>query len=182
MEKISRELIGFLIVEAIFLLLKHSHEISLRILSLLACPSYSNAESTGKGKQRAEAAAESEVVVKATVSGADVALVMEKMGLSQEQEVVMEELWGPEEIAALFQEQGASIEEAKEAFAVFDENRDGYVDAGELQRALCRLGFGNERDCFGLDSCRNMIAVHDENRDGLIDFNEFFKMVECSFN
>ncbi|KAJ3705766.1 hypothetical protein LUZ61_009471 [Rhynchospora tenuis] len=83
-----------------------------------------------------------------------------------------------EEVSDLFEEKEPSLEEAKEAFSVFDSNSDGFIDASELQRVLSELGFKAE---VGLDECQGMIEVHDENKDGRIDFNEFLKFLERGF-
>ncbi|KAG9159640.1 hypothetical protein Leryth_013616 [Lithospermum erythrorhizon] len=51
---------------------------------------------------------------------------------------------------------------------LFDENRDGFIDANELQRVLLALGFNEGSE---LENCKRMIRVHDENDDDKIDFN-----------
>lgn len=109
---------------------------------------------------------------------ADVEMVMGKLGIfcSQEGEKLQERL-GVDELSRLFEEKEPSLEEVKEAFYVFDENRDGFIDAKELQRVLCALGLmeGSE-----LENCIKMIRSFDENGDGRIDFNEFVKFMENS--
>jgi len=61
-----------------------------------------------------------------------------------------------------------------EAFKVFDEDRDGYISARELQVVLGKLGFseGNE-----IDRVEKMITSVDRNRDGRVDFFEFKDMM-----
>ncbi|KAF9626224.1 hypothetical protein IFM89_031351 [Coptis chinensis] len=85
---------------------------------------------------------------------------------------------GLHELSVLFEEKEPSVEEVKEAFDIFDENRDGFVDASELQRVICSLGF---KEGSKLVDCETMIRAFDENRDGKIDFNEFVKLMENSF-
>lgn len=75
------------------------------------------------------------------------------------------------------EEENPRLEEVKEAFDVFDENRDGFICAEELQKVLCALGFS---EGFELDRCMRMIAVFDENGDGRIDFAEFVRLMESS--
>jgi calmodulin len=75
---------------------------------------------------------------------------------------------GFDEAAALFDE-----EEARAAFAVFDRDGDGFIDAGELGSVLRSLGLGS-----GAEECRRMINAYDEDRDGRIDFREFVKLME----
>ncbi|KAK9188953.1 hypothetical protein WN944_020358 [Citrus x changshan-huyou] len=80
--------------------------------------------------------------------------------------------------ALLFEEKEPSLEEVKDAFDVFDENKDGFIDALELQRVLCILGM---KEGFQLENCKKMIKTFDENGDGSIDFKEFVKFMESSF-
>jgi calmodulin len=61
---------------------------------------------------------------------------------------------------------------------VFDENKDGFIDAKELQRVLSALGL---KDRAAMDDCKKMIRVFDENDDGRIDFDEFVKFMEGTF-
>lgn len=83
-----------------------------------------------------------------------------------------------DEISSLFEESEPSLVEVKEAFDVFDENRDGFIDAKELQRVLCILGL---KEGSELENCRKMIRNYDINGDGRIDFNEFLKFMETTF-
>lgn len=85
---------------------------------------------------------------------------------------------GSGELSRLFEEKEPSLEEVKEAFDVFDENKDGFIDAMELQRVLCTLGM---KEGFELENCKKMIETYDENVDGRIDFKEFVKFMESSF-
>ncbi|KAE8661336.1 putative calcium-binding protein CML30 [Hibiscus syriacus] len=84
---------------------------------------------------------------------------------------------GCEEISGLFEEE-PSLEEVKETFDVFDVNRDGFIDAEELQRVLCVLGL---KQGLKLENCIKMIQTFDEDGDGRIDFQEFVKLMENSF-
>ncbi|KAK6153003.1 hypothetical protein DH2020_012642 [Rehmannia glutinosa] len=78
----------------------------------------------------------------------------------------------------LFEEENPSLDEVKEAFDVFDNNRDGFIDAMELQKVLCALGLNEGLE---MENCQRMIGVFDENGDGRIDFDEFVKFMESSF-
>ncbi|KAM7268637.1 hypothetical protein ACFE04_010803 [Oxalis oulophora] len=80
---------------------------------------------------------------------------------------------GSREIESIFDED-PSLEEAKEAFDMFDENNDGVIDAGELLKVLCTFGFVEISEF----ECRKMIKTFDRNRDGMIDFQEFIKLLE----
>ncbi|KAE8730865.1 putative calcium-binding protein CML30 [Hibiscus syriacus] len=85
---------------------------------------------------------------------------------------------GMADIGGLFEEEEPSLMEVKEAFDVFDENKDGFIDADELRNALFSLGFIKEAQG---DDCERMIQGFDDNLDGRIDFNEFVKVLERSF-
>ncbi|KAF7802998.1 putative calcium-binding protein CML45 [Senna tora] len=97
----------------------------------------------------------------------EVEMVMGKLGLfcSPESEE-LKEGYGFNEICGVFDEEEARLEEVKEAFDVFDENRDGFIDAGELQRVLCVLGL---KEATEMENCHKMIARFDENGDGRIE-------------
>ncbi|KAK2994309.1 hypothetical protein RJ640_001496 [Escallonia rubra] len=72
--------------------------------------------------------------------GGDLGMVMEKLGISGDLDgdKLLDRL-GSEDIENLFIE-AERLEEVKEAFDVFDENNDGYIDAKELEKILCKLG------------------------------------------
>ncbi|CAN6210691.1 unnamed protein product [Urochloa humidicola] len=83
---------------------------------------------------------------------------------------------GFEEAAALFEEEEATVEEARAAFAVFDRDGDGFIGAAELRSVLGSLGFRGA----AADECQRMIDAYDEDKDGRIDFHEFVKLMETS--
>ncbi|PKA47096.1 putative calcium-binding protein CML30 [Apostasia shenzhenica] len=173
----SSELFGFfLLLEPILFAFSRFRKLSTRFLSLLSHPPRIPAmQAASKSRLREAGRAEAEML---TVSREDVELVMEKMGLREVGDGEnMKEYLNSEEISAIFEEE-PSLEEVKAAFSVFDENGDGFVDAGELQRVLCKLGFAER---MALDSCEEMISLHDGNGDGMIDFGEFVKFMESSF-
>ncbi|KAL8248748.1 hypothetical protein R6Q59_005616 [Mikania micrantha] len=78
----------------------------------------------------------------------------------------------------MFDEEQPRLDEVKEAFDVFDENKDGYIDARELLRVLSALGLMGNVD---MDDCKKMIRVFDNNSDDRIDFDEFVKFMEGTF-
>ncbi|GFY82980.1 calcium-binding EF-hand family protein [Actinidia rufa] len=81
-------------------------------------------------------------------------------------------------MTSLFEEKEPGLDEVKEAFDVFDENRDGFLDAREIQRVLYNLGF---KDGLEIERCKRMIDAFDDNGDGRIDFKEFVKLMENMF-
>lgn len=103
----------------------------------------------------------------------------EKMMTVEEVRMTMEELAGLEEkIDGLFEEGEPSLEEVKAAFALFDKNEDGFIDASELRNVLCGLSLAEASEA----ECTNMITSFDDDKDGRIDFCEFVKLLDRSFS
>lgn len=79
-----------------------------------------------------------------------------------------------EEVLGELEDMSKRSELLREAFKIFDEDGDGYIDALELKRVL---------DCLGLDkgwdmnTIENMVKVVDLNFDGKVDFTEFELMM-----
>ncbi|MED6162937.1 hypothetical protein PIB30_075185 [Stylosanthes scabra] len=89
-------------------------------------------------------------------------------GLLEGDEVPVEEVLGE------LEDMSKRNELLHEAFKIFDEDGDGYIDAMELKRVL---------DCLGLDkgwdmnTIEKMVKVVDLNLDGKVDFGEFELMM-----
>ncbi|CAN1183499.1 Probable calcium-binding protein CML46 [Linum perenne] len=114
------------------------------------------------------------------MSREDVEVVMGKVGFffNPESQNHIQSM-GNGKILELFDKEEPSLGEIKEAFDVFDVNRDGFIDEeAELQRVMFQLGLKEEVE---IDSCRKMIKAFDENGDGRIVFSEFIKFMEKSF-
>ena len=71
-------------------------------------------------------------------------------------------------------ETGSDPDELKEAFEVFDTDRDGRISAEELLRVFKAIG--DER-CT-LEECRRMIEGVDRNGDGFVCFEDFSRMMD----
>ncbi|GFZ12111.1 calcium-binding EF-hand family protein [Actinidia rufa] len=84
--------------------------------------------------------------------------------------------WARMRLRLCFENEEVDLEDAKEAFKVFDENCDGFIDASELKKVVCSLGFGE----ISKLECEKMILAFDDNGDGRIDFGEFAKLLENS--
>lgn len=65
--------------------------------------------------------------------------------------------------------------ELKEAFDVFDKDKDGLISVEELGSVLCSLGLneGNK-----VEDCKAMIRKVDVDGDGMVNFDEFKKMMK----
>lgn len=109
----------------------------------------------------------------------DVVMVMKSLGLSTEHESEgLQKQYSSEELSNLFEEKEPSLEEVKQAFDVFDENRDGFIDPIDLQRVMTVLGL---KQGSNFENCRRMIRSFDGNKDGRIDFYGFVKFMENNF-
>ncbi|WMV06681.1 hypothetical protein MTR67_000066 [Solanum verrucosum] len=64
------------------------------------------------------------------------------------------------------------MENLKDAFSVFDVDKNGSISAEELQKVMKSIG----EEC-SLDKCRKMIGGVDCDGDGMIDFEEFKVMM-----
>lgn len=109
----------------------------------------------------------------------DVESVMTKMGLDFDHgRTMVYKAIGSNCMSELFDDDEPSLDEVKQAFLVFDEDNDGYIDALDLYRVLRNLGL---REGVGVDECEQMIAKYDMNRDRRIDMVEFIRVLEASF-
>ena len=70
---------------------------------------------------------------------------------------------------------GAS--ELRDAFDLYDENKDGVISTKELHGVLNRLGIACSED-----ECRKMIVSVDKDGDGSVNFQEFQKMMSKNLN
>ncbi|CAL0324051.1 unnamed protein product [Lupinus luteus] len=66
-------------------------------------------------------------------------------------------------------------EDMKEAFNVFDQNRDGFITVEELRSVFASLGLKQGRT---VEECKKMIMKVDVDGDGMVDYNEFKQMMK----
>ncbi|XP_065851050.1 calmodulin-like protein 3 [Euphorbia lathyris] len=62
----------------------------------------------------------------------------------------------------------------KEAFEVFDRDKDGLISVEELGSVLCSMGLKQGRRS---EDCKEMIRKVDKDGDGMVNFDEFKKMM-----
>ncbi|CAN6681245.1 unnamed protein product [Malus baccata var. baccata] len=70
---------------------------------------------------------------------------------------------------------GAEEEELKEAFGVFDKDKDGLISVEELAVVLCSLGL---REGSKVEDCKEMVRKVDTDGDGMVNFDEFKMMMK----
>lgn len=90
-------------------------------------------------------------------------------GLDDDDEVLVEAVLGG------FEDASKSNELLREAFKIFDENGDGYIEAVELKRVLECLGLD---EGFDMGQIEKMVRTVDLNLDGKVDFSEFELMMK----
>jgi centrin-3 len=67
-------------------------------------------------------------------------------------------------------------QEIKEAFELFDTDKDGYVDYHELKVAMRALGFDLKKA-----EVLKILRDHDRGNQNLMSFEDFAKISECSY-
>ncbi|KAI3462929.1 hypothetical protein Pfo_019592 [Paulownia fortunei] len=138
----------------------------------------SNEDQAGMKDRDFEPSTKQEKRVDQSVSRGDVDIVLRSLGMFCNSDIAkLPARLDANDLLNLFEEENPSLNEVKEAFDVFDYNRDGFIDAKELQKVLCALGL---KEGSEMENCRRMIGLFDENGDGRIDFDEFVKFMEIS--
>lgn len=75
---------------------------------------------------------------------------------------------------AVDQEEDDEEEDLKEAFDVFDKDKDGLISVEELGSVLSSLGLNEGRK---IENCKEMIRKVDTDGDGMVNFDEFKRMM-----
>ncbi|XP_061997085.1 probable calcium-binding protein CML27 [Rosa rugosa] len=71
----------------------------------------------------------------------------------------------------------ASSKDIRDAFDVFDLDKNGLISASELHEVLNRLGLGQK---CSVGECATMITKFDADGDGFVNFQEFKNMMNRS--
>ncbi|XP_047969066.1 probable calcium-binding protein CML46 [Salvia hispanica] len=108
------------------------------------------------------------------ITGSEVGVVMRRLRLPHHEPFSQDSV---ENIEGIFEGTEPGLEEVREAFRMFDENDDGFVDAEELEKVMSSLGLVG----LSQQECERMIMVFDDDGDGRISFGEFVKLIEESF-
>lgn len=74
-----------------------------------------------------------------------------------------------------FKRLGEEGEMLKEAFDVFDRDKDGLITFEELGSVLCSLGL---KEGDKIEDCKAMIRKVDTDGDGMVNFDEFKTMMK----
>ncbi|KDP30251.1 hypothetical protein JCGZ_17033 [Jatropha curcas] len=87
-----------------------------------------------------------------------------------------ESIVGGEGVTRSVEDEGDNAVEIilKEAFDVFDRNKDGRISGEELGSVLCSLGL---KEGTKVEDCKEMIRQVDMDGDGMVNFDEFKKMM-----
>lgn len=110
--------------------------------------------------------------------------VVEKLGLVEDEfdlpgGCVLEDDVAVEEMLGLGEDGSNRNELLRQAFRIFDEDGNGFIDALELKRVLQCLGLDNGWEMAQIEK---MLKVVDLNLDGKVDFTEFELMMIHGLN
>ncbi|KAG2295080.1 hypothetical protein Bca52824_041749 [Brassica carinata] len=99
----------------------------------------------------------------------DLVQMIEKIDLNGDGYVDIEEFGG---LYETIMEERDEEEDMREAFNVFDQNRDGFI---KLKSVLASLGLKQGRT---LEDCKKMIGKVDADGDGMVNYKEFKQMMK----
>ncbi|PNT71604.1 hypothetical protein BRADI_2g31900v3 [Brachypodium distachyon] len=131
-------------------------------------------DANGDGKISAEELASVLRALGAAPGPGEVARMMEEMDADRDGFVDLREFaaFHCGQGAANQEQEAASEAELKEAFRMYDADRNGLISARELHRVLRQLG-----DKCSVADCSRMIRSVDADGDGSVNFDEFKKMM-----
>ncbi|CAL0303340.1 unnamed protein product [Lupinus luteus] len=98
--------------------------------------------------------------------------MIEKIDVNGDGWVDMEEFG---ELYESIMEERDEEEDMREAFNVFDHNRDGFITVEELRTVLSSLGLKQGRT---VEECKKMIMKVDVDGDGMVNYKEFKQMMK----
>ncbi|CAN4113046.1 unnamed protein product [Withania somnifera] len=114
----------------------------------------------------------------------DIAEMVEKVDTNKDSLIDLDEFYelchtflGIQKVVSEDQEEDEQEEgegNLKDAFDVFDDDKDGLISEEELSKVLSSLGLKQGKK---LDDCKEMIRNVDVDGDGMVNFDEFKKMM-----
>ncbi|KAH6836260.1 hypothetical protein C2S53_001126 [Perilla frutescens var. hirtella] len=81
-------------------------------------------------------------------------MILRSLGISCQEKLLFPAKLDAAVIFDIFEKREPSLDEVREAFDVFDDNIDGFIDENELQRVVYALG---PKEGLKVESCRRMI-------------------------
>lgn len=147
-----------------------------------------NGDSYEHGLQELSAAGGAEDEQQTLLTGEDVEEILRRIGLvGVEERMDGEGMYhvGHEggEVSRVFDADEPSLEEVRRAFAVFDEDGDGFIGPADLRSALARMGFlqadvGACRRMIDVASCGESSSTGDGGR---MSLSQFVRFLESGF-
>lgn len=98
--------------------------------------------------------------------------MIEKIDVNGDGWVDMEEFG---ELYESIMEERDEEDDMRDAFNVFDHNRDGFITVEELRAVLASLGLKQGRT---VEECKKMIMKVDVDGDGMVNYKEFKQMMK----
>ncbi|KAJ8773775.1 hypothetical protein K2173_006425 [Erythroxylum novogranatense] len=115
------------------------------------------------------------------VSVGEITMVLDRLQLFYDVEGdKLQERYNASEVSRLFELEEPTLEELKGAFDIFDENKDGLIDAMDLRRVLCSLGL-KKAGSQEVMNCERKIRAINKDGNGNIDFDDFVRFMEKCF-
>lgn len=127
-------------------------------------------DANGDGKISASELTDVMKALGSETSPEEVARMMEEIDTDRDEFINLEEFAGFLKCNNV--EDDGGVKELKEAFEMYDLNKNGLISSSELHQILTRLG-----ESCSIQDCTNMITSVDSDGDGFVNFEEFKKMM-----